>query len=123
MLSGMDRKSKILFGVVVVLLVLALASTFFKTVVLGDFDMVGMSIEIEDDSSYVWFIYENAEYEFEADTTDYDELLAYAAEELGLGVDELDPAFSDDFSYALEDALAFSEEEGDSESEDEMTEE
>lgn len=108
--QGMDRKSKILLWSMVVLVVLSVSATFYKTVILQAFDVTGVWIEFPtEDSSYVFFIYENEEYELELDTTDYDELVLNVAHAINAPENELTSEFFEYFEVAYEEALNLKE--------------
>ncbi len=92
----MNRGSKVLVGVILFLIVLSVSATFYKTVVLQDFEVTGVFIEFPtEDSTYVWFVYDNEEYELELETTNYDEIVNATADEIGVSVSELDTDFLD----------------------------
>lgn len=124
----MKLGSKILVGCIVVLTILSLSATFYKTVILQDFEVTGVWIEFPtEDSSYVWFVYENEEYELELETSNYDEILSAVSTEVGVEASLLPP----DFVEYLESAYAEAEVTGEGEEEsleegdesEEMTEE
>lgn len=102
----MDTKSKVLIGVVCLLLILSVSATFYRTVILQDFDVTGVWLEFPtEDSSYVWFFYDNEEYELELETTDEGAVLAAIADEVGVAVTELEPMFMETFTEAYEEAV------------------
>lgn len=83
-----------MIGFTVLLVVLSISATFYKTVVLQDFDVTGAYIEFPtEDSSYVWFVYNNEEYELELETSNYEEILIAVADELETSALELDEDF------------------------------
>ena len=45
----MDRKSKILLSILIIIIVGSVGYTFYKTVILGDFEVIFEDFEIEDD--------------------------------------------------------------------------
>lgn len=106
----MDLKTKILSWVVAMSLILSITSTFYKTIILQDFEVTGTWIEIGDDWSYVWFMYENKEYELELATTVFEEILTETANEIGIPEKNIDPIFIESLDWALEDALILLEE-------------
>lgn len=109
----MDRKSKILLIFVGILIALSVSATFYKTVILQDFDITGVWIEFPtEESSYVWFVYDNGEYEIELETTDYDELIQAVSEEVGIEAENLETDFLDYFYSAYEEAEVVEEDEG-----------
>ena len=101
----MDLKSRILLIFVGLLTIVSVSATFYKTVVLQDFDVTGVWIEFpSEDSAYVWFIYDNQEYELELETSDYEELIEAVSDEVGIEIDDLDKDFVDYFQYAYDNA-------------------
>lgn len=106
----MDTKSKVLIAGVCVLLLLSVSATFYRTVILQDFDVTGVWLEFPtEDSSYVWFFYDNEEYELELETADEGAVLAAIADEVGVTVTELDSDFTDSYEYAYGEAVAATE--------------
>ncbi len=102
----MDTKSKVLIAGVCVLLALSVSATFYRTVILQDFDVTGVWLEFPtEDSSYVWFFYDNEEYELELETADERAVLAAIADEVGVAVTELEPLFMETFTEAYEEAV------------------
>jgi len=101
----MNRGSKVLVGVILFLVVLSVSATFYKTVILQDFEVTGVFIEFPtEESSYVWFVYDREEYELELETSSYDEILTAAAHEIGLPVTDLEPGFTDYLRTAYDEA-------------------
>ncbi len=92
----MNRGSKVLVGIIFFLIVLSVSATFYKTVILQDFEVTGVFVEFPtEDSTYVWFVYDNEEYELELETTNYDEIVNATADKIGVPVSELDADFLD----------------------------
>lgn len=90
----MDKWTKILFASLIFLTVLSVSATFYKTVILQDFDITGVYVEFPTkDTSSVWFVYDNKEYELELETVNYDEIVAAIASELAISETELDADF------------------------------
>jgi hypothetical protein len=90
----MNRNSRILLGVTLLFVVLSVAATFYKTVILQDFDVTGVHIEFPTkNTSYVWFIYNNEEYELELETSNYEEILTEVAQEIDIPETSLDVDF------------------------------
>jgi hypothetical protein len=76
------------------LTVLSVSATFYKTVILQDFELTGVSIEFPtEESTFVWFVYNNKEYELELETSNYEEIITAVANEVGLPSSELDANF------------------------------
>jgi hypothetical protein len=101
----MDLRSKLLLTIILVLTLLSVSATFYKTVILQDFDVTGAYIEFTDDeSSYVWFVYENEEYELELNTTNYDEIISSISEEIGIDTEKLPADFLEYLNNAYDDA-------------------
>lgn len=97
--------SKILLVLVLLLTILSVSATYYKTVILQDFDITGFWIEFyEGDTSYVYFVYENEEYEIEPETTDYNLILLSVSEELGIPATDLDQSFLEGLQAAYEEA-------------------
>lgn len=110
----MKLGSKILIGCIVVLTFLSLSATFYKTVILQDFEVTGVWIEFPtEDSSYVWFVYDNEEYELELETSNYGEILLAVAGEVGLETASLEPEFVEylESAYAEAEVTGTGEEE------------
>ncbi len=102
----MDKKSKVLIFGIGVLLILSIGATFYKTVILQDFDVTGVWIEFPtEETSYAWFFYDNEEYELELETTDEEEILAAIAEEVGVAEEELKGDFVETFAETYEEAV------------------
>jgi hypothetical protein len=73
----MDLKSKILISSLAVFTFLSVASTFYKTIILQDFEMEGAYVEFSsENSSKVWYVYDHTVYELELETTDLQQILA-----------------------------------------------
>jgi hypothetical protein len=122
----MKMGSKILIGCIVVLTILSLSATFYKTVILQDFEMTGVWVEFPtEDSSYVWFVHDNEEYELELETSNYDEILLAVAGEVGAEPEELDADFVAYLASAYDEAevTGTSEEESEEMSEESTEEE
>lgn len=101
----MDTKSKILFWVTGLLILLSVAATFYRTVILQDFEVTGVWMEVyEDNTSYVWFFYDNEEYELELETADQGEVLSAIALEVGMSSDQMDQDFLNSYEYAYSQA-------------------
>jgi hypothetical protein len=99
----MMRSSKVLLGFVLFLIVLSISATFYKTVILEDFKMTGVYIEFPtEETSYVWFVYDDNEYELVIQSTNYEDIVASVSSELDIAVTELDV----DFLEYLEEAYA-----------------
>ncbi len=106
----MDRKSKILFTTMFILIVVSVSATFYKTVILENFDLAGVWIEFPTEtSSYIWFVYENTEYELELEETEIEPILEKIADTVGLPVTELDSGFVAYIESSYEEALVISE--------------
>lgn len=94
-----------LIVVVTLLTILSAAATFYSSVLAQNYQVEGVWIEVyEDSSAYAWFVYDNQEYEIDLDTSNYEDVLLIIADEIGVTLDELDPAFIDYFDYAFTEA-------------------
>ncbi|HEY0964735.1 MAG TPA: hypothetical protein VGE31_02985 [Candidatus Paceibacterota bacterium] len=99
----MKWSTKLLTGFLVVLTIVSISATFYKTVILQDFNVTGVWIEFPtDDSTYVWFYYKNEEYELELKTTDYNLILLSIADAVGEPLSELDVEFIDHLKEAYD---------------------
>lgn len=97
--------SKILIGFTVLLVCISLSATFYKTVILQDFKAEGAYIEFPtESSSYVWFVYNNEEYELELESTNYNDILDATAVAIGVSVQEMDNDFLEYLKIAFDDA-------------------
>ncbi len=89
----------------IILTSISVSATFYKTVILQDFEVTGVWIEFPTpNSSYVWFVYDNQEYELDLDTTDYLEIETNVANELEVDISNLDPDFIDYLQSAYDEA-------------------
>jgi hypothetical protein len=99
----MDKKSKVLIFGIGVLLILSIGATFYKTVILQDLDVTGVWIEFPtEETSYIWFFYDNEEYEIELDTTNRDNILSEVASEVQTTKAGLDAQFVAQFDDAFD---------------------
>ena len=106
----MDRKSKILFITMIVLIAVSVSATFYKTVILQDFDVTGVWIEFPtEDTSYVWFVYDDIEYELELEENDLEVIKLSIASSIGVEVNELDTDFVSYVESSYEEALTLAE--------------
>lgn len=97
----MKWKNYLFSAVVTSFIVISIAATYYKTVVLQDFPITGISIELLDESTtYAYFVYQNTPHEVEVPTTDYNLLLLAVADTIGIPVAELDPNFIMEFEMA-----------------------
>lgn len=86
-------------------LAISIGATYYKMVVLQDFETTGIWLEfVEEESTYVFFVYENVEYELELETTDYNLILLSISDEVGIPVADLDPDFLEYLQGSYEEA-------------------
>ena len=70
-----------------------------------DFKAEGAYIEFPtESSSYVWFVYNNEEYELELESTNYNDILDATAVAIGVSVQEMDNDFLEYLKIAFDDA-------------------
>jgi len=103
---------KILLTLLTIMVILSVSSTYYRSVVLQDFELTGVWMEFyENDSTYVWYFYANEEYELEVESTEYDVIMTEIAQQLNTDIDFLDKDFLDTYSYAYSEAEYATEEE------------
>lgn len=100
----MGLKSKILLGITLTAIILSVTSSFYKSVIIEDFEVVGTWVEVDEDYAYVWFMYENQEYEFEIESNSLDKIISTIVEQTGTAEKNLDADFIEDLEYSYDDA-------------------
>lgn len=101
----MDKWTKLLLSLFLSLTILSVVSSYYKSVVQQDFDITGIWVEFYyDETSYVYFVYDNEEYEIEPETTNYKEILEEISAELDIPTKDLDSEFIEYMEQAYKEA-------------------
>lgn len=106
-LVRMNRKSKILLWIFILLIVLSVSATFYKTVILQDFVVSGIGVEISENTTYVYFVYEGVEYEMELAANNFDDIERAISTELMLPLNEINKDFLDSLHETYLEAKKF----------------
>jgi hypothetical protein len=102
----MTRRNILITIITSFFLILSIAATFYNTLILQDFELRGVVIEFPtEESTYLWFIYDNKEYEMELESTELNIILLTVSNEVGVPVAELDELFVEYLKNSHEEAL------------------
>lgn len=100
----MKWKYTLLNRVTCLIFAVSIGATYYKTAVLEDFTVTGISIEFLDgDTMYIFFVYDNIIHELNIASTDYNLLLLAIADKIGKPVAELDETFLDSLQSNYDD--------------------
>lgn len=103
----MKWKNVLLATLTTFLLVVSVSSAYYKTVMLQDFDITGIWIEFTSEkSTYIFFVYENIQYELELDTIDYNLILLSISNEVNRPVSNMNDDFIEDLLLTYQEAMS-----------------
>jgi len=101
---------KIIVGVLIFTTLLTVSASYYKSVVAHDFKVYGVNIELDENSSYVWFVFDNTEYEIDVPSNELDAILNSISEETGVPASQFDISFLEYIEYSYQEAFIVKEE-------------